>query len=310
MFNALNTLKAVIRRDSDQAGQLVQYLSTFFRKNLKRPTEIVTLADEIEHVNAYLQIEKARFQANLQIQMAVPEGLAHHQLPAFTLQPIVENAIKHGTSQHLGVGEITIRASGTIAGCSWISKITPGCTGLTPCQRAGDESGGQAAAGAFWRRLRHQRHLRAGALYPCHPTSAPGGECMLRVLIVDDEPLARENLRILLETQRDIEIVGECGNAVEAIGAVHKLRPDVLFLDIQMPRISGLEMVGMLDPEHRPYIVFLTAFDEYAVKAFEEHAFDYLLKPIEAARLEKTLARLRRSVICRMCRCWMMLSRR
>jgi DNA-binding LytR/AlgR family response regulator len=104
---------------------------------------------------------------------------------------------------------------------------------------------------------------------------------MLKVLIVDDEPLARENLRILLETQPDIEIVGECGNAVEAIGAVHKLRPDVLFLDIQMPRISGLEMVGMLDPEHRPYIVFLTAFDEYAVKAFEEHAFDYLLKPIE-----------------------------
>ena len=116
---------------------------------------------------------------------------------------------------------------------------------------------------------------------------------MIKVLIVDDEPLARENLRILLQAQSDIEIVGECSNAVEAIGAVHKLRPDVLFLDIQMPRISGLEMVGMLDPEHRPYIVFLTAFDEYAVKAFEEHAFDYLLKPIEEARLEKTLSRLR-----------------
>lgn len=110
---------------------------------------------------------------------------------------------------------------------------------------------------------------------------------MLRVLIVDDEPLARENLRVLLQEQPDIEIVGECANAIEAIGAVHKLRPDVLFLDIQMPRISGLEMVGMLDPEHRPYIVFLTAFDEYAVKAFEEHAFDYLLKPIEEKRLEK-----------------------
>ena len=76
---------------------------------------------------------------------------------------------------------------------------------------------------------------------------------------------------------------------------MHKLRPDVLFLDIQMPRISGLEMVGMLDPEHRPYIVFLTAFDEYAVKAFEEHALDYLLKPIEEKRLEKTLTRLRRA---------------
>jgi len=116
---------------------------------------------------------------------------------------------------------------------------------------------------------------------------------MLKVLIVDEEPLARENLRVLLEDESEIEIVGECANAIEALGAVHKLRPDVLFLDIQMPRISGLEMVGMLDPDQRPYVVFLTAFDEYAVKAFEEHAFDYLLKPIEAARLEKTLQRLR-----------------
>lgn len=118
---------------------------------------------------------------------------------------------------------------------------------------------------------------------------------MLKVLIVDDEPLARENLRVLLEDEGEIEIVGECANAIEALGAVHKLRPDVLFLDIQMPRISGLEMVGMLDPDQRPYVVFLTAFDEYAVKAFEEHAFDYLLKPIEAARLEKTLHRLRQA---------------
>ncbi|WLI77742.1 sensor histidine kinase [Kosakonia sp. H02] len=111
LFNALNTLKAVIRRDSDQAGLLVQYLSTFFRKNLKRPSEVVTLADEIEHVNAYLQIEQARFQSRLQVQLHVPDTLAHLRLPAFTLQPIVENAIKHGTSQLLGVGEITIHAS-------------------------------------------------------------------------------------------------------------------------------------------------------------------------------------------------------
>ncbi|MDV5357319.1 two-component system response regulator BtsR [Kosakonia sp. SMBL-WEM22] len=116
---------------------------------------------------------------------------------------------------------------------------------------------------------------------------------MLRVLIVDDEPLAREMLRSLLQEERDIEVVGECGNAIEGISAVHKLRPDVLFLDIQMPRISGLEMVGMLDPGNRPYVVFLTAFDEYAVQAFEEHAFDYLLKPIETQRLTKTLNRLR-----------------
>ena len=116
---------------------------------------------------------------------------------------------------------------------------------------------------------------------------------MLRVLIVDDEPLALENLRLQLQDESDIEIVGECTNAIEAIGVIHKIRPDIVFLDIQMPRISGLEMVGMLDQQHRPHIVFLTAFEEYAVQAFEQCAFDYLLKPIQAARLQKTLARLR-----------------
>ncbi len=110
LFNALNTIKAVIRRDSEQASQLVQYLSTFFRKNLKRPSEFVTLADEIEHVNAYLQIEKARFQSRLQVNIAIPQELSQQQLPAFTLQPIVENAIKHGTSQLLDTGRVAISA--------------------------------------------------------------------------------------------------------------------------------------------------------------------------------------------------------
>lgn len=116
---------------------------------------------------------------------------------------------------------------------------------------------------------------------------------MIKVLIVDDEPLARENLRVFLQEQSDIEIVGECSNAVEGIGAVHKLRPDVLFLDIQMPRVSGLEMVGMIEASALPHIVFVTAYDEHALKAFEEHATDYLLKPIDPQRLERTLDWLR-----------------
>ncbi|ANE74554.1 sensor histidine kinase [Dickeya solani] len=111
LFNALNTLLAVIRRDSEQAGRLVQSLSTFFRKNLKRSEEVVTLADEIEHVNAYLQIEKARFQERLQIRFNLPPALMSMRLPAFSLQPLVENAIKHGTAHLLGTGIITISAS-------------------------------------------------------------------------------------------------------------------------------------------------------------------------------------------------------
>ncbi|HVI50169.1 MAG TPA: two-component system response regulator BtsR [Candidatus Sulfotelmatobacter sp.] len=116
----------------------------------------------------------------------------------------------------------------------------------------------------------------------------------MKVLIVDDEQLAREELRCLLDQESDLDIVGESANAIEAIAAVNRLSPDVVFLDIQMPRVNGLEMLSMLDPERMPRIVFLTAHDEYAVQAFEENAFDYLLKPIDAGRLHKTLQRLRR----------------
>jgi len=110
LFNALNTLVAVIRRDGDRACELVQNLSTFFRKNLKRSGDEVSLADELEHVNAYLQIELARFADRLEVVVALPQELLAVRLPAFSLQPIVENAIKHGTSQLLGVGRIDIGA--------------------------------------------------------------------------------------------------------------------------------------------------------------------------------------------------------
>jgi len=102
---------------------------------------------------------------------------------------------------------------------------------------------------------------------------------MIRTLIVDDEPYAREELAELLGSDPDIEILGSATNAIEALGLIQRFKPDVVFLDIQMPKLSGMELVAMLDP--LPRIVFVTAFDEYAIQAFEENAFDYLLKPVE-----------------------------
>ncbi len=113
LFNALNTLAAVIRRDPQAARQIVHYLSTFFRKSLKRVGNDATLKDELEHVDAYLQIELARFAGRLDVKIAVADDLLHLPLPAFSLQPIVENAIKHGTSQMLDPGKITISAQRT-----------------------------------------------------------------------------------------------------------------------------------------------------------------------------------------------------
>ncbi|MBK8579659.1 MAG: two-component system response regulator BtsR [Candidatus Accumulibacter sp.] len=116
---------------------------------------------------------------------------------------------------------------------------------------------------------------------------------MLTALLIDDEAPSREELKALLATARDIEVVGECANAIEGLAAIHRLRPDVVFLDIQMPRVSGLEMVGMIEASALPQIVFVTAFEAHALQAFEEHAADYLLKPIDPQRLARTLDWLR-----------------
>ena len=116
---------------------------------------------------------------------------------------------------------------------------------------------------------------------------------MLSALIIDDEAPSREELRALLSAEHDVEVLGECSNAIEGLAAIHRLRPQVVFLDIQMPRLSGLEMAGMIDPAALPHIVFVTAHDEHALQAFEEHATDYLLKPIDPQRLAKTLNWLR-----------------
>ncbi|MGR5066565.1 two-component system response regulator BtsR [Photobacterium sp. DNB22_13_2] len=117
---------------------------------------------------------------------------------------------------------------------------------------------------------------------------------MIKALVIDDEKYAREELIDLLEEDGSIEVIGECNNAIEALKKINALKPDVVFLDIQMPQITGIEMLSMLDPDTMPKVVFVTAYDEYALKAFEDNAFDYLLKPVETCRLTKTIKRLAR----------------
>ncbi|MCL1050925.1 two-component system response regulator BtsR [Shewanella abyssi] len=119
---------------------------------------------------------------------------------------------------------------------------------------------------------------------------------MITALIIDDEHYAREELADLLSESSDIEIIGQCSNAIEALQMITKLKPQLIFLDIQMPRITGIELIGMLDPDIMPRIVFVTAYDEFAIKAFDNHAFDYLLKPIDEKRLQQTLNRVRKDL--------------
>jgi two-component system LytT family response regulator len=113
----------------------------------------------------------------------------------------------------------------------------------------------------------------------------------IRALIVDDEPLARERLRTLLEGEPDIEVVGECADGQQAVATIKQVAPDLVFLDIQMPELDGFGVLAQLEGTRLPVVVFVTAHDRFALKAFEVHALDYLLKPFDRARFQKTLRR-------------------
>ncbi len=119
---------------------------------------------------------------------------------------------------------------------------------------------------------------------------------MLTALVIDDEEFAREELCELLQETGCVEVIGEAQNAILGLKRINELKPDVVFLDIQMPQITGIELLGMMDPDTMPYVVFVTAFDQYAIQAFEDNAFDYLLKPVDPSRLDKSVKRLRKLI--------------
>ena len=118
----------------------------------------------------------------------------------------------------------------------------------------------------------------------------------MRVLIVDDEPLARERIRDLLAEEEDVEVVGECGDGAEALERILEEEPDLVFLDVQMPEMTGFDVLEALDEEVLPVVIFVTAYDQYALKAFEAHALDYLMKPFHRDRFQAALQRARRYV--------------
>jgi two-component system LytT family response regulator len=118
----------------------------------------------------------------------------------------------------------------------------------------------------------------------------------IRCLVIDDEPLARQRVHDLLATEEGFQIVGDCEDGIEALRTIPSLRPDVVFLDVQMPGLDGFDVLSELEEGKRPAIVFVTAFDTYAVRAFDACALDYLLKPLEAERFQAALRRVRRNL--------------
>ncbi|MBL8123691.1 MAG: response regulator transcription factor [Blastocatellia bacterium] len=115
-------------------------------------------------------------------------------------------------------------------------------------------------------------------------------------MIIDDEPLARERVKRFLRDEDEIEIIGECSNGVDAVGAIKEKKPDLVFLDIQMPEKNGFEVIRSLSGKYLPTVVFVTAYDQYALQAFDVHALDYLLKPFTRERLHRAVMRAREQI--------------
>ena len=119
---------------------------------------------------------------------------------------------------------------------------------------------------------------------------------MIRALIVDDELHAREELEHLVSETRAFDIIGSCANAIDALRLVRAEKPELIFLDIEMPAFNGFELLAMIEDELMPHVVFVTAYDEHALKAFEEKTLDYLLKPVSSERLQKTIHKVREAI--------------
>jgi two-component system, LytTR family, response regulator len=126
-----------------------------------------------------------------------------------------------------------------------------------------------------------------------HESGSSSASGVIRCVIADDERLARQKLRILLEPEHDIKVVAECRNGKETIDAVRAHGPDLLLLDIQMPDLDGFQVLHAIPPGQMPMVIFTTAFDQYAIRAFEAHALDYLLKPFDQERFRHGLNRAR-----------------
>lgn len=122
----------------------------------------------------------------------------------------------------------------------------------------------------------------------------PPAAGLIRTAVVDDEQPARDRLLDLLQREEDVEVIGTAGDGEEALGLVHRARPELLFLDIQMPGLDGFGVLERLSPDDMPLTVFVTAYDRYAIQAFEAHAIDYLLKPFSDQRFERSMAQVRR----------------
>ena len=312
LFNTLTSISSLIRSQPETARMLIVKLSALLRRLLRSQEHFVTLREELAAVDEYLDIERVRFGPSLVVEKEIDEASLDVIVPSMILQPLVENSIKHGLARKVGEGRITIRS-------------------LAPRGPRRDRGHRQrrrhARATGSSRRREHGIGLRnvnerlrviyGAQLRSCKLHSVPGEGTSARIEI--PELLISERASRMTTRRRSAcsssttsswrgRSCASCSarsaastssarppTASSALRLAGELTPDLMFLDVQMPGLTGFEVARrLIEAEIAPQLVFVTAFDQYAIDAFSVNAVDYLLKPVDAGRLEQTLDRVRR----------------
>ena len=297
LYNSLNSISALTASDPAGARRMCVLLGGFLRDTLSLSSrERIPLAEELALADSFLSIEQVRFGARLQVDRRIDDASAACLVPPLLLQPLVENAITHGIAGLLEGGVIRLdiaRRNGTARS---VSKTRASRTPAPPEPAAWVST----TCAAVWRP--RSAVTRAWKYTPARSSSASSSICHappmsdvspvpLKVAIVDDEELARAVVREYLAAMPGVDVVAECANGFEAVKAVSDLHPDLLLLDVQMPKLNGFEVMELVGRDVA--VVFVTAYDQYALRAFDVHAVDYLLKPFSAERLAAALERAR-----------------
>jgi CheY-like chemotaxis protein len=282
---------------------MTMQLSAFFRASLSTdPFQDVRLADELELQRLYLAIEQTRFADGLKVEYDVPPALNDALVPSLILQPLVENSIKHGLQETGKLTTLTISARRV----SDRLVLEVADNGRGPGKGTWDRGGARQCETAADDPVRVPMPLLGGCNGEgrlCRETGnafAVGVMTPLRVLAVDDEALALRRIEIAVSRVPGVELIGTARGGREGLEMVERLRPDVLLLDINMAGFGGFDVVEGLSAQNAPLVIFCTAFDQYAVRAFQVSAVDYLLKPLEFDRLRAALDKARTT-----CVCWM-----
>ena len=300
LFNSLNSISALTSSDASKAREMCILLGDFLRRTLGLGEKAaIPLEEELSLIRAFLAVEKVRFGSRIQMEENIDKAALTVPVPPLLLQPLVENAVVHGIANLVEGGwiRLDVRSQNGDLAITVENSFDPEApprrkSGVWPGQRAPTPPGSL-------RQSRHVWHLDGGRPLP-RGLDTPGRKRdttimtsdrakKIRAVVVDDEELARQVLREFMASHPEIELIAECANGFEAVKTVAEQKPDLMFLDIQMPKLDGFEVLELIGKDTA--VVFVTAYDSYAIKAFEVHAVDYLLKPFGADRFEAALAR-------------------